>query len=205
MDKLEKRVAHDFLTRRPNLVVRSRRRQGVNVRSEREPAETAKPTAADADAFAAWAGPALVPMERLARRLAPHADPDDIVQDALARAWIKRRQYDAERGSATTWLLAIVADLARASRRTRTRWLRVVDDAAELPETPMTQADPDVDLDRAIAQLAERQQLAVQLHYFVGLSVDETATVMDCSAGTVKSTLFDARTRLRSLLGDDDD
>jgi DNA-directed RNA polymerase specialized sigma24 family protein len=55
------------------------------------------------------------------------------------------------------------------------------------------------------SMLAERQQLAVNLHYFVGLTVDETATVMDCSSGTVKSTLFDARSRLRALLGDSDD
>lgn len=156
-------------------------------------------------AFAAWAGPALLAMTRLASRLAPHADADDVVQDALTRAWQKRHQYDESRGSATTWLLAIVADQARASRRTRDRWLRVVDDSAQVPETPVEASNPDVDLERAIARLAERQQLAIHLHYFVGLSVDETAAVMDCSAGTVKSTLFDARTRLRALLGDSDD
>lgn len=161
--------------------------------------------ATDAAAFAAWAGPAILAMTRLARRLAPHADPDDIVQGALARAWEKRRQYDPQRGTAVTWLLAIVADAARASRRNRVRWMKVVDDAAEVPDTPTVRTDPDVDLDRAIAQLSERQQLAVQLHYFVGLSVEETAAVMTCSTGTVKSTLFDARTRLRSLLGDNDD
>lgn len=163
------------------------------------------PAGPDAGAFAAWAGPAAVPMRRLARRLAPHADPDDLVQDALARGWQKRDLFDPAKGTATTWLLAIVADLARTSRRTRVRWLKVVDDTAAVPESPAVQRDPDVDLERAIAQLAERQQLAVHLHYFVGLSVDETATVMACSAGTVKSTLFDARARLRALLGDTDD
>jgi RNA polymerase sigma factor (sigma-70 family) len=159
----------------------------------------------DPGAFAAWAGPALLPMTRLARRLAPHADPDDIVQDALTRAWQKRHQYDGAKGTATTWLLAILADQARASRRTRHRWLRVVDDTADVPEITTADVQPDVDLERAIAELAERQQLAVQLHYFVGLSVEETASVMDCSAGTVKSTLFDARSRLRRLLGETDD
>jgi RNA polymerase sigma-70 factor (ECF subfamily) len=169
-------------------------------------AERRRPAmASDPGAFAAWAGPALAPMALLARRLAPHADPDDVVQDALTRAWQKRHQYDESRGSATTWLLAIVADQARASRRTRSRWLRVVDDTAGIPETAVPDHGPDLDLERAVAALAERQQLAVHLHYFVGLSVDETATVMGCSAGTVKSTLFDARTRLRTLLGDDDD
>jgi RNA polymerase sigma-70 factor (ECF subfamily) len=144
-------------------------------------------------------------MTRLARRLAPHADPDDVVQDALTRAWSKRAQFDADRGTATTWLLAIVADQARASRRSRIRRIRVVDDTAELPDAPTQDTAVDVDLERAIRQLGERQQLAVHLHYFVGLTVDETAAVMACSAGTVKSTLFDARTRLRALLGDDDD
>jgi RNA polymerase sigma-70 factor (ECF subfamily) len=159
----------------------------------------------DAAEFAAWTRPALLPMTRLAKRLAPHADPDDIVQDALARAWAKRDQFDPGRGTATTWLLAIVADQARSSRRARVRRLRVVDDTVDIPDAPGPDQHLDVDLDRAITQLAERQQLAVHLHYFVGLTVDETAAVMGCSAGTVKSTLFDARSRLRVLLGDDDD
>jgi len=145
-------------------------------------------------------------MTRLARRLAPHADADDIVQDSLVRAWRKRDQFDEGRGTVTTWLLAIVADQARSSRRTRVRRLRVVDDFADVPDAPDPAAvATDVDLERAIAGLADRQQLAVHLHYFVGLSVDETAAVMACSAGTVKSTLFDARSRLRALLGDTDD
>lgn len=169
------------------------------------PIDAESPPMLDPGAFAAWVGPSVVAMTRLARRLAPRDDADDIVQDALARAWAKREQFDPERGSGTTWLLAIVADQARASRRSRVRRLRLVDDRAELPETSFEEPGTDIDLERAIAALAERQQLAVHLHYFVGLSVDETAAVMACSPGTVKSTLFDARTRLRAVLGDDDD
>lgn len=170
------------------------------------PIETDPPRQLDPAGFAAWVGPSLATMNRLARRLAPHADADDIVQDALARGWAKRDQFDPERGTPTTWLLAIVADQARASRRSRLRRLRVVDDAAEVPDEPAPNTEGvDVDLERAIAALAERQQLAVHLHYFVGMTVDETAAVMSCSTGTVKSTLFDARTRLRALLGDTDD
>jgi RNA polymerase sigma factor (sigma-70 family) len=56
------------------------------------------------------------------------------------------------------------------------------------------------DLETAIGRLSGRQRLAVDCHYFVGLSVAETAAVMGCAEGTVKSTLNDARLRLRRLL-----
>jgi RNA polymerase sigma-70 factor (ECF subfamily) len=171
-----------------------------------EPAPNGEPSPAPGpDEFGAWARPSVLAMTRLARRLAPHADPDDIVQDALTRAWQKRAQFDPDRGTPTTWLLAITADQARAARRANERRLRIVDDGAELPDVGDADRRADLDLERAIRTLGERQQLAVHLHYFLGLTVDETAAVMDCAAGTVKSTLFDARARLRAVLGDDDD
>jgi len=61
--------------------------------------------------------------------------------------------------------------------------------------------DQTLDLDAAIRQLSARQALAITCRYAVGLSVSETAVVMRCSEGTVKSTLADARSRLRMLLG----
>ena len=156
------------------------------------------------DAFGNWAQPSLLAMTRLARRLAPD-DAEDVVQNALLRAWQRWHTFDPSRGTVTTWLLAIVADQARGARRTRARRLRVVDDRIAAPDAPTADASLDVDLERAIGALSERQRLAVHLHYFVGLDVAETAAVMECSAGTVKSTLFDARANLRRLLGGHDD
>jgi RNA polymerase sigma-70 factor (ECF subfamily) len=158
----------------------------------------------DSVSFGVCVRPALLSMMRLARRLAPHADAEDIVQDALTRAWRKRATFDPDRGTLSAWLLAITADQARAARRTRLRHLALVDESVDTPDLPVACREVDVDLDRAIARLSDRQQLAVHLHYFLGLGVEETAAVMSCSAGTVKSTLFDARAKLRSVLGDRD-
>jgi RNA polymerase sigma factor (sigma-70 family) len=161
----------------------------------------------DAARFADWVGPSLLAMTRLARRLAPYADPDDVVQDALVRAWQKWDQFDSALGTPSNWLLAITADRARDARRKRVRRLHVVDETTVAPDAaaPVSNVAADLDLDEAIGNLAGRQRLAVELHYFVGLNVDETAAVMGCAAGTVKSTLSDARGRLRQLLGDDDE
>ena len=152
-----------------------------------------EPAAAE---FAAWVGPHLPAMTRLAARLTAPADRDDVVQEALVRAWRRRSTYDASRGSEVAWLLAIVADQARRGRS-----------RARPPSLPLLGADAvvldraaDVDLEQAIARLSTRQRLAVDLYYFVGLATASCAEVMGCSEGTVKATLHQARARLRVLL-----
>lgn len=148
-----------------------------------------------AEAYADWVRPHLPAMARLAARLVPDADRDDVVQEALARAWRKRRQFDPSRGTPAAWLLAITADQARQARRRRRPHLPFVDMPVRVRST-----EDRVDVEYAVARLAPRQRLAVDCFYFVGLSLAETAAVMRCSEGTVKSTLSDARLRLRPLL-----
>ena len=146
--------------------------------------------------FAAWVSPHLPLMGRVAGRLAPAADRDDVVQEALSRAWRRRSTFDAARGTPAAWLAAIVAGEARRARGRRTPSLELVD-------APVEDSRRDLDLERAVARLPARQREAVDLHYFAGLSVAEAAAAMGCAEGTVKSTLSDARARLRTLLGED--
>jgi RNA polymerase sigma factor (sigma-70 family) len=157
-------------------------------------------SAADIDDFRTWVAPHLLAMGRLASRLTSTVDSDDVVQEALVRAWRKRSQYDEARGSTQAWLLAIVADRAR---RHRTRMRPAPTELIDLP-APVLDLDRAVDVEAAIAGLPRRQRLAVELHYMVGLDVKECAAVMGCSDGTVKSTLSDARQRLRGLLAEVD-
>ena len=148
-----------------------------------------------ADAFAEWVRPHLPAMSRLAARLSPPGERDDVVQESLARAWRKRHQFDPGRGTPSAWLLAITADQARQARRRRpVAWL-----TGDMPGR-VRSADDSVDIEFAVSKLPTRQRLAVDCFYFVGLSVSETAAVMRCSEGTVKSTLSDARSRLKTML-----
>ncbi|MFC6161862.1 RNA polymerase sigma factor [Kribbella jiaozuonensis] len=155
----------------------------------------------DGPGFAAWVRPHLPAMARLAARLAVGADRDDIVQEALARAWSKRSQYDASRGTPSAWLLAITADQARkAVRRMRTGPQLSLIDTPDAAPVSRPDVDARMDVEEAITSLSERQRLAVDCFYFADLSIADTAAVMGCSEGTVKSTLSDARSRLRTLL-----
>jgi RNA polymerase sigma factor (sigma-70 family) len=151
--------------------------------------------------FGAWVEPWLPDVWRFAVSLSSPDDADDLVQDSLARAWTKRATFDPSRGSARSWLLAIVAD------RARRRWMRrpkpVFPDAS-----PGEIAEPDarrIDLRRAIAALPQRQRATVYLHYYLDLPVSEVAQVLGCAEGTVKSTLYDARRALARRLEDDDE
>ena len=146
--------------------------------------------------FRAWVSPHLLAMTRLAIRLTSDADGDDVVQESLVRAWRRWDSYDDSRGTPLAWLLGVVANQARRHHsRTRAPHHALVDVTERSRDL-----DREIDVDRAIARLAPRQRLAVELHYYIGLSVTESAAVMGCSDGTVKSTLSDARRRLRTEL-----
>jgi len=149
---------------------------------------------ADAAQFARLVEPYLPKMSHLAERLTSDSNRDDVVQEALINAWTKRRSFNPERGSLGGWLLAITADQARKSWRRRYVFFGQLEPPREAA------ADDRLDLQSAVSKLAPRQRLAVDCFYFAGLSVAETAAVMRCSEGTVKSTLSDARTALRTTL-----
>lgn len=146
-------------------------------------------------AFAESVEPHLATMLRLARRLGRN-EAEDIVQDALTQAWTKLAQFNPDRGSFRTWLLAITADRAYKTWRWHLRHNKPV----QIQSNSDARSDAYLDLERSIQMLPTRQRTAIDCFYLAGLSVAETAAAMRCSEGTVKSTLSDARSALRKLL-----
>jgi len=148
----------------------------------------------DAASFVALVEPHLPRMIRLAARLGPRGGQDDVVQEALLRAWRHRGRFDPGRGPFSAWLAVIVANEGRRAA-SRQRPVREIPKALGSPAP-----DDHIDIEAALRRLPPRQRLAVDCYYFAGLSAAETAAVMGCSEGTVKSTLSDARQRLRREL-----
>ena len=96
-------------------------------------------------------------MLRLARRLGGQ-NAEDIVQEAIARAWAKRHLYDLARGALGPWLLAITADQAYKAWRWSRRHQRPT-----MGQIDADTLDDHVDLERSLARLPARQRMAVDL------------------------------------------
>ena len=133
------------------------------------------------------------------------ADAPDVTQEAFVKAW---RALGRFRPGAPfrPWLLAIVANEARNARRSAGRRAALATRAtdphgstASTEELVLTAEDRDRLL-RALEQLAPIDRDVVSCRYLADLSERETAAVLGCRPGTVKSRLSRALDRLRTLL-----
>jgi RNA polymerase sigma factor (sigma-70 family) len=141
------------------------------------------------------------------------ADAEDATQEGLVKAWhaLDRFRSDAP---FRPWLLTIVANEARNRRRSGRRQddlaMRVAEarpsgDAAPSPEAAALAGERRRTLLAAVARMPERDRLVIAARFFLDLSEAETAEVLGCRRGTVKSRTSRALARLRSSLDDEDD
>jgi RNA polymerase sigma-70 factor (ECF subfamily) len=135
------------------------------------------------------------------------SDADDLVQETYARAFAAAPQF-APGTNLKAWLYRILRNLY-IDRRRRLKVSPIIDlaiDDADLPPTEGiatfdANAVTSTDVESAMMALSESNRLIVLLD-LEGLSEAETAAVLDCPIGTVKSRLFRARSALRALLKD---
>jgi RNA polymerase sigma-70 factor, ECF subfamily len=121
---------------------------------------------------------------------------EDAAQEAFARALVRWRRIGSQPWIGG-WVTTTALNVAR--RQLRRRPVLAPDEG-----TPPDDAEL-LDLRGAMRRLPARQQEAVALHYLLDLPVAETAAVMGCDEGTVKTHLARARRTLERALHLDDD
>lgn len=129
---------------------------------------------------------------------------DDLVQSALAKLyanWHRIDQSASPDGYARTVLVNTFISEERGRRWKRIVLVRDVEDGESAPQPDL---DDVLDLRKAMIHLPARQRATLVLRYYSELSVDETAQILGCSAGTVKSQTSHALTTLRRLMHIDD-
>ncbi len=161
----------------------------------------------DRDAFGVLVERYAAQARRVARAvLSDPDDADDAAQDGFLSALVKLGQYDAKRPFGP-WLMRIVANAATDRRRRRNvRRTEPLDTAlvggGPRPDAAAVRNELGERLRAALAELPERRRTAVVLFDVEGYSHAEIASILGIPEGTVRSEVFHARRRLRTLLED---
>nr|WP_237519390.1 sigma-70 family RNA polymerase sigma factor [Streptomyces sp. HUCO-GS316] len=130
---------------------------------------------------------------------------EDLVQEALLRAWRHAERLISTQGLARPWLFTVVRRLAidgLRARRTRPFELSASDvdlDVEGVPDAGERMVTAYV-LREAMAELAPYHREVLVHRYYLDHSVEDTAAVLSIPIGTVKSRTSHALKALRHVL-----
>ena len=122
---------------------------------------------------------------------------EDAVQEALLRAWNKRRSIRFEAGEPHRWFMRIVVNVCRDELRRRRR--QPVATSEPVAGAAWAPADRN-DLGRVLRRLREDEQIVLGLRFGRDLTVPQSAAQLGLPEGTVKSRLHYALEHVRAAL-----
>jgi RNA polymerase sigma-70 factor (sigma-E family) len=129
---------------------------------------------------------------------------DDLVQVTITKLYVYwRRASRADNLDAYTRQI-LVRSWLDERRLAWYRRVRVAGSALDIADRPAPDPDPDqqLALRQALSHLPPRQRATVVLRFWEDLSIAETARLLRCSEGTVKSQTFQALAALRRMLAE---
>ena len=130
-----------------------------------------------------------------------HADAEDIVQDAFLHFWQEPGSWNADKNTRfTTWFYRIIVNRSL-------NWLKkakpvAIDDGMVIADNRPTQeqeaalTQEQALLEQAISALPERQQTALNLCFYEGVSNAEAAEIMKINLKALQSLLMRAKATL---------
>lgn len=145
----------------------------------------------------------------LARRVVRDpARAEEVTQETFLQVWQMATRFDADRGSAKTWIMTLThrraVDAVRRDQSSSEREQRY--DWTAGPEFDSVQEEVDTRLEheqvrRCLTSLTDLQREAVTLAYFGGHTYADVATLLQANPATVKTRMRDGLIRLRDCLG----
>jgi RNA polymerase sigma factor (sigma-70 family) len=138
---------------------------------------------------------------------------DDLVAETFLTAFAKRDRYDLDYSDARPWLYGIATNLVGQHRRDEARQYRIRHGTLAEPEVPdhadrvaagITAQGTRALLDAALAALPAGDRDVLLLIAWEQLTYQEVARALAIPAGTVRSRLHRARTKVRQVLAGTD-
>lgn len=135
-----------------------------------------------------------------------HEDSDDILQNTFIKIWqgLKEFRYEAK---LYTWMYRIATNEALNFLAEKKR--KVFGNADEITEylENTLESDPyfsgdkiQLELQKAILTLSERQRLVFNMKYFDDMSYDDIANILEVAVGTLKATYHNAVKKIEENL-----
>lgn len=149
-------------------------------------------------------GPAI--FNYLLRRAGDRARAEDLLSETFLRALKSIHRFEQQNVSIRFWLYRIATNLANsAARRRRFKILLFGEDIKPDHITnpkgaPAEMSPARLRASAALARLPARDQAILVLRFVEDLSIEDTARILECPAGTVQSRTARARERLRRNL-----
>jgi RNA polymerase sigma-70 factor (ECF subfamily) len=178
--------------------------------SEPLPRVSQTKTDADADAQALFAQQNLRRIFLLIYRIVGNVDDaQDLTQETFIKA-LQRQAQIKDLEKAAHWLSRIAAntaiDFLRRNKKFSYIDLNHLSDTAhdplENPEQSLLRGERKLHLDGGLAELTERERMALLLRDVEDMPADEVASLMNCSMATVRSHIANARIKFRRYLAE---
>src|SRR6516164_6892925 len=126
---------------------------------------------------------------------------EDIVSEVFLEVWRRPGRFEGK-AQVSTWMFAIARN--KALQALRSRWQKPSDgdgaaevvDNADDPEAAVHEKSRSIVLRKCLSRLSPAQREIVDLVYYHEKSVAEVAQIVGIPAGTVKTRMFRARSRI---------
>ena len=145
------------------------------------------------------------------RFLVSRPEAEDAVQEIFCKIYASIRNFRAE-ARLSSWIYRITVNHCLNIQRQRKRiqlfsleWFHERESAidapkSENPEDAMVKRETEEIIQRAISELSQHQRVALVLYRYEGLSYQEIAEILGCSATAVESRLHQAKQNLGKRL-----
>jgi RNA polymerase sigma-70 factor (ECF subfamily) len=134
------------------------------------------------------------------------AQSEEVAQEVLLEVWRTATRFDANRGSAATWVMTIAhrraidrvrSEAAAAEREQKTAQVPIAaDHVAESVEASL-EAER---VRRCLDGLTELQRESITLAYYGGYTYPQVASLLGTALGTIKTRIRDGLIRLRDCM-----
>ncbi len=124
------------------------------------------------------------------------ADADDVTQEVLIHLYREEKDFQSDE-HVKNWLMKVTINQCRMLFRSPWRKAEPIDDYAE---TLQMENEDQVELFTLVMGLEKKYRVVIHLFYYEGYSVKEISELLNIPEKTVRTRLFRARAKLKTIL-----